>query len=600
MDDATIAAHPQAPAAALARIVSQRPDLRPVVAANPAAQPALLEWLAALRDPAVDAALASRSASAQQVAPPAPVSWAPEPTTLTSGWAPQAAPGRTAFAQAAYTRPDPAVQDISYQGEPPRSRRGLWIGLVATAVVLVGGGALAAYLMVFSKLDGAPTPEAAVTQLIEGVAHKDGIAVYGAISPSEIEGLSPVLSAQTGTPDDEETRKKLLTVLDALDVDLAGLDVEVEPIGEGLAKVSVVAGTLSVDGDAKEIVDALADVYEPAMGGLESLTPGGTAEMWDQATVELDKALPWSVDAKDLAWDVRGGAQRPFLVAVEEGGSWYVSPLMTLGELVNVETGGERGAMPDRSSQTGAATAEAAGTQFATATAALFGGDTGPMVAALPPAEARFFSVYVQAWLDDTDGHTGNPTVDEASFVPTPIDDDRTRLAIGRVALGGEYPAVFEGVCVTDKTSGQKVCADSSPLGEQLGFDELGLVAVHADRGWNVSLLATFADWSSIVGSHLKELQDSGELADGTWLRDLVLGSGFGDYPSPNEFGERDRGEVGDESDAFDMGGYTFDDEGNLLNPNGVVIEQWSVDEKGNLVDVDGNVLWAQPSTSDY
>jgi len=597
MDDATIAAHPQAPAADLARIVSQRPDLRAVVAANPAAQPALLEWLAALRDPAVDAALASRSASAQG---PAPVSWAPEPTTLTSGWAPQSAPGRTAFAQAAYTRPAPAVQDISSRGEPPRSRRGLWLGLVATAVVLVGGGALAAYLMVFSKLDGAPTPEAAVTQLIEGIAHQDGIAVYGAISPSEIEGLSPVLSAQTGTADDEDARKKLLTVLDALDVDLAGLDVDVEPIGDGLAKVSVVSGTLSVDGDAKEIVDALADVYEPAMGGLESLTPGGTDEMWDHATAEVDKALPWSIDAKDLAWDAKAGAQRPFLVAVEEGGSWYVSPLMTLGEYVNVETDGDRGAMPDLSSQAGADTAESAGTQFATAAAALFGGDTGPMVAALPAAEARFFSVYVQAWLDDADGRTGNPTVDEASFVPTPIDDDRTRLAIGRVALGGEHPAVVEGVCVTDTTSGQKMCADSSPLVEQLGFDELGLVAVHADHGWNVSILATFADWSSIVGSHLEELQDSGELADGTWLRDLVLGSGFGDYPSENEFGERDRGVESDESDAFGMGGYTFDDAGNLLDPDGVVVEQWSVDEKGNPVDVDGDVLWAPPSTSDY
>ncbi|ROS31538.1 hypothetical protein [Cellulomonas sp. PhB150] len=629
MDDATIAAHPQAPAAALARIVSQRPDLRPVVAANPAAQPALLDWLATLRDPAVDAALAARAAgAAQRLAPPAPVSWAPEPTTLSSGWARQAATTQTSaapapaayapapFAQPASVQPAGAVQDVSFKGEPPRSRRGLWIGLVATAVVLVGGGALAAYLMVFSKLDGAPTPEAAVTQLIEGVAHKDGIAVYGAISPAEIDALSPMLSAQTGA-DDEANRKKLIKVLDAFDVDLAGLDVTVEPIGDGLAKVSVVAGTLTVDGDAKEIVDALADVYEPAMGGLEGLTGGSTDEMWDEAATEVDQALPWSVDATELTWDAEAGPQQPFLVAVEEGGSWYVSPLMTLGEYVNVETDGDRGAMPDRSSAAGADTAEAAGTQFVGAVATLFGGDTRPMVAALPLAEARFVSVYVQAWLDEADADTGNPTLGEARFRPTRIDADHTRLAIERVTLGGEHPATFEGVCVTDESSGQKLCADDSKLGKELGLSDFGLVAVDGDGGWHVSLLATTADWSSIVSTHLQELKDSGELDDGTWLQELVLGSGFGDY---QEFDE-DLGEItsdgsdldgllepptdqssdgSDESVDSGMGGYTLDGKGQLLNPNGVVVEQWSVSDEGALVDGDGNVLWAPPDASDY
>lgn len=613
MDDATLAADPQAPATALARIVSQRPDLRPVVAANPAAQPALLDWLAALRDPAVDAALARRTAL--RAAPPAPVGWSPEPGMPSSGWARQAAatqgaPGATALQEPA------GAQDVGFQGEPPRSRRGLWIGLVATAVVLVGGGALAAYLMVFSKLDGAATPEAAVTQLIEGVAHKDGIAVYGAISPSEIDALSPLLSAQKGDADDEN-RKSLVKVLDAFDVDLAGLDVTVEPIGDGLAKVSVIDGTLTVDGDAKEIVDALADVYEPTMGGLEGLTGGSTDDMWDQAATQVDQALPWSVDATELTWDAEAGPQQPFLVAVEEGGSWYVSPLMTLGEYINVGTDGSRGTMPDVSSAGAADTAEAAGTQFVRATAALLGGDAGPMAEALPSAEARFVSVYVQAWLDDAESLVGDVTVDEATFVPTAIDDEHARLAVGRIALGGENPATIEGVCVTDESSGQKVCADDSALGKQLGFDELGLVAVREGAGWHASVLATTADWWSIVSTHLRELQESGELDDGTWLQDLILGSGFGDYQEYDD----GLGEVPSDDSDLDglleppadqssdepadsagsaMGGYTLDDEGQLLNPNGVVVEQWSVSDEGALVDGDGNVLWAPPDASDY
>ncbi|HWJ83811.1 MAG TPA: hypothetical protein VNR62_00190, partial [Cellulomonas sp.] len=451
MDDATIAAHPQAPATALARIVSQRPDLRAIVAANPAVQPALLEWLAALHDPAVDAALASRSAQRVPVS-----SWTPE-ATPGAGWGPAAPAPATAFAQATYAGPATAVQDVTFQ-EEPRTRRRLWIGLVATAVVLVGGGALAAYLMVFSKLDGAPTPEAAVTQLVEGVAHKDGVAVYGSIAPSEIDGFGPLLSTSTGSADDEENRKKLLRVLDALDVDLTGLDVDVEPIGDGLAKVTFVGGTLSVDGDASEVVDALSDVYDPAMGGLEGLSGESTEQMWDEARAQVDEALPWSVDAADLTWQTEAGMQRPFLVAVHERGGWYVSPLMTLGEYVTVSSGGERGAMPTAAEQTGSATAEEAGSAFAGAVTDLLGGDATALAAALPPAEARFVSVYVSRWVADAHWSASSATVDEATFVPERIDDTRTRLTIGRIEIGGDSPATIEGTCVTDGASGQKLC----------------------------------------------------------------------------------------------------------------------------------------------
>ncbi|HWJ85103.1 MAG TPA: hypothetical protein VNR62_06725, partial [Cellulomonas sp.] len=103
------------------------------------------------------------------------------------------------------------------------------------------------------------------------------------------------------------------------------------------------------------------------------------------------------------------------------------------------------------------------------------------------------------------------------------------------------------------------------------------------------------ADWSRIVGEHVKALQDSGELADGSWLQSLIMGGmvdgGMDDYGS-DDYGS-------DESDAFDLGGYRFDDSGNLLDPNGVVVEDWTFGDDGSLVDGDGNVLWAAPS-ADY
>lgn len=54
------AADPTTPAATLAQIVQDAPSLRAAVASNPTTYPALLEWLAQLGDPEVDAALAAR------------------------------------------------------------------------------------------------------------------------------------------------------------------------------------------------------------------------------------------------------------------------------------------------------------------------------------------------------------------------------------------------------------------------------------------------------------------------------------------------------------------------------------------------------------
>jgi hypothetical protein len=51
---------PATPLADLAKIVQEAPHLRPQVAANPSTYPALLDWLGALGDPQVDAALRSR------------------------------------------------------------------------------------------------------------------------------------------------------------------------------------------------------------------------------------------------------------------------------------------------------------------------------------------------------------------------------------------------------------------------------------------------------------------------------------------------------------------------------------------------------------
>lgn len=58
------AADPATPLVELAALAHEHPQVRAIVAANPSAYPDLLDWLAALGDPEVDAALASRTAGA--------------------------------------------------------------------------------------------------------------------------------------------------------------------------------------------------------------------------------------------------------------------------------------------------------------------------------------------------------------------------------------------------------------------------------------------------------------------------------------------------------------------------------------------------------
>lgn len=58
--DAVAASNPSIDPTALMQLAWNQPHLRPLVARNPAAYPGLLEWLAALGDPAVDEALRQR------------------------------------------------------------------------------------------------------------------------------------------------------------------------------------------------------------------------------------------------------------------------------------------------------------------------------------------------------------------------------------------------------------------------------------------------------------------------------------------------------------------------------------------------------------
>ena len=99
------AADPTTPQQTLADIAALRADLRPAVALNPAAYPGLLEWLATLGEPGVDAALRQRREGGTDplgeppaVPPAGRRAWSPEPWDVGTGGEPGSAtsPARVA------------------------------------------------------------------------------------------------------------------------------------------------------------------------------------------------------------------------------------------------------------------------------------------------------------------------------------------------------------------------------------------------------------------------------------------------------------------------------------------------------------------------
>jgi hypothetical protein len=580
--DARLASDPGASGADLARIASSRPDLHAALAANPSTYPALLDWLRALHDPAVDAALAARSSSAPPPAAPSPYQapaaapyGAPAPAAPESGpygtsaaygapasssSSPYGAPASSyygASAQTPYGTPAsssstdwqgyaPAVATgsvpVLLEPQAPRRRRtGMWIGIGVAAALVVGGG-VTAFAVVGSKIGGSPTPEAAVTKLLDGVAKKDALTLAGALSPAEFE---PFRDAYTDLTDTKaaasaEATAAVRKTLDSLTITVEDLDTRSTTLDDGLAKVSVTDGTLTVDGDPDVIADVIAAAFQNA--DEDQLLGMDADDLRDELADELSDNLPYTLD---LADDLRFEGDDPFLVTVQEGGKWYVSPLMTLGEYLTVSEGIERGDMPDPADAVVPKDPADAARQFAAALEKVPSGDLGPLANVLPLAERRFVTVYGQAFVDEAMAQEGADSggsldVTSSDFETVGQDGASAQVAPSDLAFeitdswGDTTSFATDGRCLTvqgpyDDTH---ACTSDLPLLGSLGLDEFDLTAVREGNGWYVSVLGTVGSWLTTAELNARQLLDEGKLDDPDWwssqLPDDVACSAFG------------------------------------------------------------------------
>ena len=585
------AADPSTPAALLGEIATHRPDLRAAVASNPTAYPELLDWLRSFGDPAVDAALAARGGAApvaqgyanqqdwaqpaqpaQQTQPVQPAqpgyqsaqdpsvtqplptgygaysAYGVTPTTPPAG-APASQWGPPASAAAGQWSPggqwdasgQSATGENSAWGQPApartKSRRGLWIGIGVVGALVVAGGAFAANALWFSKVGGAKTPEAAVTQMLDAAVSKDLVGMYGVTSPSEFENTTMALDLFTkqvgayGDLDIDALVDVYEDYVDAFDLNLDGLEVEVEEIEDGLAKVNIVAGELTVDADADALSEATIDAMAEFDGLLSELfsvsgSPLPTdAEIRDEIGTAVAETFPVDVSADDL--------EDPFLMVVREGGSWYVSPTLTVLEYGAIAEGVERGTLPsgDLAGQFDSPEAAADGL-VAGMTEYVATGDEDTLLKLLPLADRRALSLYGNfdevdvAEFDDLQEMLENGEMD-ASFTVRDEGDGVAWLQLDTFSFAGDVDGVsgsltIDGECLSADVEGQLVnaCLDDVPALKELGLGDLSLIAVEEDGSWYISYAGTAGDSSGILLANLLRLHDEGKLTDMQWWMD--------------------------------------------------------------------------------
>ncbi len=427
-----------------------------------------------------------------------------------------------------------------FAGEPgrPRRRTGLWIGVGLGVVAIVGAG-VAGWVLVGSKLFPARSPEAAVERLVDGIAGKDPLAVYGALSPSEVslfragfEGLDDLGPRPTADPKAQQAWED---ALESISITIDGVELESTPIGDGLAKVAVTGGSVTIDGDPEAITDA---VVEAMKSMLAEADPSATA--WlddpaerDSAVAEIADALPFTASPAD-EWRVRGEA--PYVVAVHEGRGWYVSPLMTLGEYLIAELGLARGEMSDGEDAPRYDTPEEAAEGATDALAGLILGDAAGLTDTLARAESRFVAVYLEPMLAEADPEDlGFDAIEVTSAEFEVLESDGDRAALGvtdlavEMTIEGETASIhFDGDCLSvdgpAPAGTEAMCMSDVPLYAELGIDTTMFVAVRDGGGWRVSLVASTAQRLVASVRALASLAADGRLYDEAWLEEQTAG----------------------------------------------------------------------------
>ena len=413
----------------------------------------------------------------------------------------------------------PTARPSAADARRVRRRR---LGFAAAGVLVAGGVAGVAVATLSSSPAGSATGSDAVSEFLHALAAEDALAVVDHVAPSELRMVRSMVDgatdAATGEGDAAERASAHGVDLDPDDL-IPGLEVQLNDLEEHEMELSDTVHRVDLRVlDVSWTFDprALLDMFD-----VGQLTDGQLtrADLLD-AMGDPDTA-DGSFDEDDLVID----HVDPFLMTVEEDGSWYVSPTYTVLEYIRQL---QDLPAPDFSAPTsrGAATQAEA---IETTIEAWGRGDVRGIIEALPPSSYPAFYAYRDA-LAELAGDGTNLDVDASVSLDavTTVDDPRgtgVRIDQGTIDVtitDGDGTTTgrieIDGTClrastVSDSDSdGQddaepaEICLDhfsddpDVPFHDGVpGIDSFWLVMDEEDGGWYLDPFASVVSWLDAV-----------------------------------------------------------------------------------------------------
>lgn len=420
---------------------------------------------------------------------------------------PPPAPATTAPATTAPLGPPPDWRPPAPGTPGPARDTTRVVAVIGVVVAIVAAGYLG-YRFLWPR-GGADSPEEAVEGLVAAATAQDPVAVLDLVSPAEVDGMDEVYEVARERAEEADLVEGD-GITDAVSLELSELELDVDELGDGLARVTVVDGHYDASWDPDRLPERL------------------------DFLAEETEAESRSGDLEDLF-----EGSEPTFTTVEIDGRWYVTLLGTFADLAYAEAELEAEysdydlAEPDYdlvAEDVEPITGEDPEEVVDNLVEAIDDGDPAQLLANLPEDLGRPLRPYVpvlEQALDEggwAEGELGlDVSADDLDLETEELDDDRLKVTIERGSFGGTawedgydsdsgYLAV-DGDCVAaydEEGYGDEACLGDGPA--DIGIDEFFVVLSEADGGYQLDPVATAAEYGRTV---LAEI-------DGDLVDDLV------------------------------------------------------------------------------
>ncbi|UQN14364.1 hypothetical protein [Gulosibacter sp. ACHW.36C] len=408
------------------------------------------------------------------------------------------------------------------QGQAPKRRRKWLIPVAAIAAVAVIGGAIWGGIALFSGQGrGAASAEEAVDKLITSGTNLDYLGSFAMVAPSEADifttAAERLLASDFGDVGDGVSLSDgLADLASASTTKTEGLEYETEELAEGVERVTITAGTVTVDGDQEAITQATESVirslaYEGALlaGESESEAVSAADDAAEEAMSDynFDDEYPQTFDFADEDFNT--------LISTYEGGKWYVSMMLSGADYALGGMSGDKLSSLDVVEGNGASGPEEAGMQALESVfeLGLGGGDFDTAVATFARPERLLFSMFSQSFGSGS-GYSSYSDYEFGGGFTTIDVNGVTMIRPDNITIDDGYQTItIDGTCYEVSNSySEPMCLEDIPVVSALGLDELGIAVVQEDSGWVVSLYKTAEVWLDTAVENYLVLRDEGRL----------------------------------------------------------------------------------------